>query len=249
MKNIILINNNGKNMTEEIKKLETIHEVLSSLQLNLKVGKEQDNTFGKYKYRKAEDILEAVKLELSKELYPDCTIITQPEPKEIGGRFFISCEARLLTSDNGLSAFGYAELETHKKGMDLAQLTGAATSYAKKYALGNLFAIDDSKDDPDSKDNSKAGKPKNAAGFNPNGGLANGLDMKEKLDKKNQEDFAGLKANIESCGGIEELYSVRNDKDNKKIVASLIKYNPDLYEKIKNSVKTMELEFEEGSKI
>lgn len=217
-------------MTEEIKKLETIHEVLSSLQLNLKVGKEQDNTFGKYKYRKAEDILEAVKLELSKELYPDCTIITQPEPKEIGGRFFISCEARLLTSDNGLSAFGYAELETYKKGMDLAQLTGAATSYAKKYALGNLFAIDDSKDDPDSKDNSKAGKPKNAAGFSSNGDLANGVDMQEKLDKKNQEQFAGLKATIESCGGLEELKEVWSLKENVAIVRSLLKRNEPLHD-------------------
>jgi len=138
-----------------VKKLETIGKILSSIQLNLKVSKEQNNKFGNYKYRKAEDILEAYKIEVKKDIYPFCDITTPVEPVLVGGRFFMKCTAILESAGDIKEAPGYAELEVSKKGMDLAQLTGAANSYAKKYALGNLFAIDDSKDDPDSKDNTK----------------------------------------------------------------------------------------------
>jgi hypothetical protein len=227
-------------MTDEIKKLDNISDILSSIQANLKVSKEQNNTFGKYKYRKAEDILEAVKKELEKEIYPMCSIITQPVPTVIGDRFFIKCTAILKSSkklEDATEADGYAELEENKKGMDLAQLTGAATSYAKKYALGNLFAIDDSKDDPDSKDNTKTGtKPKGE--FDDWGQSVKGKEWCEK-------NFTAAKEIIEACKDQDGLKVAW--KSNQVTVSRLKKYDKVRYELIldaKDGMKRM-LEAEE----
>lgn len=213
-------------MTEEIKKLETIQEVLSSIQLNLKVSKEQNNKFGNYKYRKAEDILEAVKKELGEEKYPPCSIITSIHPAVVGDRFFIRCSAEITLAETSLIAEGWAELETSKKGMDLAQLTGAATSYAKKYALGNLFAIDDSKDDPDSKDNTKS-KPTSIIKK-----LSASVEAEttEVFAKKNEDQFLDAKRAITGCGSVEELEAAW--KSMSKEIKSLEKRAPDLYAEI-----------------
>lgn len=135
---------------EEVK-LNGIYEILNSLQLNLKSPKDKKNTFGKYSYRDAEGILKAAKQELLKDIYPkSCCLLINAEPKDIGNRFFMKATACLLFNNEKIETNAFAGLDESKKGMDSAQLSGAAISYAKKYALCNLLAIDDSEDDPDS---------------------------------------------------------------------------------------------------
>jgi hypothetical protein len=114
------------------------------IQEELKAPKNQRNNFGNYNYRSAEDIIEAVKPIAHKyEMY----LNVSDEVVEIGGRIYVKSTARLSDlNGNGFSATGFAREEETKKGMDGAQITGAASSYARKYALNGLLAIDDTKD-------------------------------------------------------------------------------------------------------
>jgi len=117
---------------------------LVKIQAELKAPKNQTNNFGKYKYRSAEDIIEAVKPILNK--YGTALVISD-EVVQVGDRIYIKATATLLDgTDDSISVNGWAREEESKKGMDSAQLTGSTASYAKKYALSNLFAIDDTKD-------------------------------------------------------------------------------------------------------
>ncbi|CUU80392.1 ERF superfamily [Campylobacter hyointestinalis] len=117
---------------------------LIKAQIELKAPKTQFNKFGGYQYRSCEDIFEALKP--LQEKYQFATI-ANAEIVIKDGRFFVKATATILNSEGKeRSTDGYAELPEAKKGMDLSQLTGSATSYAKKIALGNLFAIDDTKD-------------------------------------------------------------------------------------------------------
>jgi hypothetical protein len=123
----------------------TIHQRLCEIQKELKVGKEHNNSFGKYKYRKAEDILKAVKELLEGNEY----ITTSADIQVIQDRFYVVVKACFHKKAEEIIALGFARESQEKKGMDDAQLTGATTSYAKKYALCNLFAIDDEIDADD----------------------------------------------------------------------------------------------------
>jgi len=123
----------------------TIHQRLCEIQKKLKVGKEHNNSFGKYKYRKAEDILKEIKEYLIDDEY----ITTSAQIQLIQERFYVVITACFHKSLETVCATGYARESFDKKGMDDAQLTGATTSYAKKYALCNLFAIDDEADNDD----------------------------------------------------------------------------------------------------
>lgn len=117
---------------------------LVKIQAELKVPKNQTNAFGKYKYRSAEDIIEAVKPILNK--YGTALVVSD-EVVQVGDRVYIKATATLLDStDDHISVNGWAREEEVKKGMDAAQITGSASSYARKYALNGLFAIDDTKD-------------------------------------------------------------------------------------------------------
>jgi hypothetical protein len=117
---------------------------LVKIQAELKAPKGQFNAFGKYKYRNAEDIIEAVKPILFK--YGTALVITD-EVVQVGDRIYVQATATLLDdTDNTISSKGWAREEELKKGMDAAQITGSASSYARKYALNGLFAIDDTKD-------------------------------------------------------------------------------------------------------
>jgi hypothetical protein len=117
---------------------------LAKIQVELKVPKTQVNNFGKYKYRSAEDIVEAVKPILSK--YKTALVISD-EVVQVGDRIYVKATATLLDeTDNHITVNGWAREEEVKKGMDAAQITGSASSYARKYALNGLFAIDDTKD-------------------------------------------------------------------------------------------------------
>jgi hypothetical protein len=125
--------------------------LLNEIQQKLKVPKGQFNAFAKYNYRNAEDILEAVK-----PLLGDGTLRLDDELVQIGDRYYVKATAWLTdgSAENTWGAAGYAREEAEKKGMDAAQITGAASSYARKYALNGLFCIDDTKD-ADNHDNTK----------------------------------------------------------------------------------------------
>ena len=121
-------------------------EKLIAIQQALKAPKGQYNSFGGYNYRSCEDILEAVKPILAKE---KVALTISDEIVEVGGRIYVKATATLHDpSDANIIArtSAYAREEESKKGMDAAQLTGATSSYARKYALNGLFAIDDNKD-------------------------------------------------------------------------------------------------------
>ena len=116
-------------------------ETLNRIQKELKAPKSQRNTFGNYNYRNAEDILEAVKPLLGK-----AVLTLTDEIVLIGDRYYVKAQAILTDGADVRIACAYAREALDKKGMDVAQITGAASSYARKYALNGLFCIDDTKD-------------------------------------------------------------------------------------------------------
>jgi hypothetical protein len=130
---------------EKTKKILTLREKLLVIQTELKAPKSQLNKFGNYNYRSCEDILEALK-PLLKENRVVLTI--GDKIVKVGDRYYVKSGAEIKDLDSESSIFvnAYAREEETKKGMDGSQITGAASSYARKYALNGLFGIDDSKD-------------------------------------------------------------------------------------------------------
>ena len=120
-----------------------LHEKLLAIQTKLKAPKGQYNKFGNFNYRSAEDILEAVK-PLNAEQGVLLTITD--EIKEIGGRVYVVSTATVSDGTDTLQVSAFAREPENKKGMDESQITGATSSYARKYALNGLYAIDDNKD-------------------------------------------------------------------------------------------------------
>ena len=147
-------------------------ELLNKIQQALKVPKSHHNSFGNYDYRNAEDILEAAKPLLGKGV-----LVVSDEIVNVGTRYYVKATATLSESKKLLSpvemqqgagpfyesvtSTAYARESEDKKGMDSAQITGAASSYARKYALNGLFLIDDAKD-ADGEDNTAPEQPKKA---------------------------------------------------------------------------------------
>ena len=122
-----------------------IYAALMAVQSELKAPKGQENTFGKYRYRSAEDILEAVKpLLKANGLY----LRISDAVELIGDRYYVKATVTVvdIATGDAESATAYAREQAEKKGMDAAQVTGATSSYARKYALNALFGIDDTKD-------------------------------------------------------------------------------------------------------
>lgn len=123
-----------------------IYEKLTKLQTELKAPKDLYNSFGKYKYRNTESILEAVK-PLLKEL--QLTQLINDEIIQVGDRFYIKATVTLINiekPDEVVKVNALAREPEVKKGMDASQITGTSSSYARKYALNGLYAIDDTKD-------------------------------------------------------------------------------------------------------
>ena len=123
-------------------------EKLATVQQELIAPKSQYNSFGKYNYRSCEDILKSLK-PLMKKL--KCFVILTDETVQVGSWVFIKATAcffdyEISRNDPVICANGYAGLDEEKKGQDKAQITGSASSYARKYALNGLFCIDDTKD-------------------------------------------------------------------------------------------------------
>jgi hypothetical protein len=125
---------------------------LIAIQSELKAPKNQYNSFGKYKYRSVEDILEAVKPLLLKY---GCTLIIEDEVKEVGGIVFIESTASIQKDMEGRAVTAQAGIDINRKGMDVAQSFGSSSSYARKYALNGLFLIDDTKDPDSTNDHGK----------------------------------------------------------------------------------------------
>lgn len=121
----------------------TLNEKLSSIQMNLKCKKDKWNSFGKYNYRSAEGILEAIKPYLIKH---NVTVIINETLEEIGGFLIMKSIASISNGITTKEAVALVAVDMDQKGMNAPQKFGSASSYAKKYSLGNLFLIDDTAD-------------------------------------------------------------------------------------------------------
>ena len=135
--------------------VKTLQQKLIAIQAELKAPKSQYNKFGGYNYRNCEDILEAVKPLCAKhEIVP----LLSDEIVVIGDRYYVKATAKVMDGKDEIETTAYARESLDKKGMDESQITGSASSYARKYALNGLFCIDDTKD-ADFMDNTQNSKP------------------------------------------------------------------------------------------
>tara|TARA_B110000438_G_C15810396_1_gene649369 strand:- start:793 stop:1344 length:552 start_codon:yes stop_codon:yes gene_type:complete len=130
-------------------------DYLIAIQSELKAPKNQFNGFGKYKYRSAEDILEAVKPLLLKY---GCYLTFTERIEEVAGYLVLISKATICDGETTMSVEAPAGINPERKGMDIAQSFGSSSSYAKKYALGNLFLLDDTKDADSNKINEPIAK-------------------------------------------------------------------------------------------
>lgn len=145
----------AKQATIEQPTMADLTKKLATIQSRLKAPKNQYNSFGKYKYRSCEDILEALKPLANEQ---GCTITIEDSPIMVGEWHYIQATATLSDGYNSTSVKAYARESETKSGMDSSQITGTASSYARKYALNGLFAIDDTKD-ADTMDNRQKVEP------------------------------------------------------------------------------------------
>jgi hypothetical protein len=159
----------------------TLHQKLVEIQQKLKAPKGQFNEFGNYKYRSCEDILEAVKPLLKER---EMLISIQDEMIQLGERYYIKSTVEVTDGKEIKTTTAYAREPQSKKGMDESQITGASSSYARKYAINGMFAIDDTKD-ADTQDNTE--KP----------------ETQENTEKPNPIEMITKK--IEQCDNIEKL--------------------------------------------
>lgn len=162
-------------------------ERLSEIQRNLNVAKDRTNDFGKYKYRNAEDILKAVKTELKES---EAIILTN-DLVDVGPRLFVKATAILQVGEGNHAAVAFAELAAEKKGMDPSQVTGSATSYANKYALGNLLGISDGVDADATNTHGNDPKEINFQDFKFTFGKYNGIFL-HKLPKEDALNYVGF---------------------------------------------------------
>lgn len=125
----------------------SINEKLTTIQKALKASKKEKNDFGGYMYRTIESIFEALKPLLEKE---KVSLTLSDDIIQIGDRYYIKATAKLFDSEGSVEVSAYAREPITKKGTDESQITGAATTYARKYALTGMFLLDNSENDPDS---------------------------------------------------------------------------------------------------
>ena len=124
-----------------------INEKLTTIQKALKASKKEKNDFGGYMYRTIESIFEALKPLLDKE---KVSLTLSDDIVQIGDRYYIKATAKLFDGEGSVEVSAYAREPITKKGTDESQITGAATTYARKYALTGMFLLDNSENDPDS---------------------------------------------------------------------------------------------------
>lgn len=163
----------------------SIHKKMIEVQSELKAPKNQRNSFGNYNYRSCEDIIEAVKPILAEK---ELLLTISDELVEVGERNYIKAVVTVSDGDDKITVTGFAREAVNKKGMDEMQLTGATSSYARKYALNGMFAIDDTKDaDSDSfqKRKSKNNNSSNSSSKNKMPTKKQLADLKDWLENEN----------------------------------------------------------------
>jgi hypothetical protein len=170
--------------------IKTFVETLKKIQQTLKAPKSQKNTFGNYMYRSCEDILEAVK-----PLLGEAVLTITDEMVQLGDRFYVKATVTFEDGKYTKSVSAFARESLTKKGMDESQITGASSSYARKYALNGLFLIDDTKD-ADTQDNSKEESKPIAKVEAP------------KVIKKILTAFGSAEKAINDCDTLEKLSAV-----------------------------------------
>ncbi len=143
MKEVALQEQERRNYSPDYREPSNLQQALKLIQSNLKAPKGQFNSFGRYNYRSAEDILEALKPLLKEN---SLTLTITENTIELGGYLILESTATLSNGVDNISVKAQAGINPDRKGMDIAQSFGSSSSYAKKYALGNLFLLDDTKD-------------------------------------------------------------------------------------------------------
>src|SRR5574344_270073 len=135
----------------------SLHDKLVKIQTELVAKKDLYNKFGKYNYRSAESIIESLKPHLKKH---GLSLTIKDDVKMIGNRFYIMATVELSDGKETIQTTAFAREEEEKKGMDASQVTGASSSYARKYALNGMFAIDDTKDADELNNNAEYTEPR-----------------------------------------------------------------------------------------
>lgn len=180
-----------------------IYQKLLAIQSELKAPKSQFNKFGGYSYRSCEDILEAVKSLLVKN---NATIILQDKVELIGDRYYVKVVAKFIDVETGesIETEALARESDQIKGMQASQITGATSSYARKYALGSLLLLDDCKD----ADSTNHGKENTVNNFNT---FSNTSNSKKLSDKQLARLFAlGYKAGFNNDKVKEQIFKKFN---------------------------------------
>ena len=193
----------------------TILQKLAGVQINLKAPKSKTNSFGKYNYRSCEDILEAVKPLLNT---VGLVLLINDEIIFIEGRFYVKATATIYDTETGESLYcsAYAREADTKSGMDAAQVTGACSSYARKYALNALLCIDDTKDADSDEHATEAQARANA-----------GTSKKQEAKPKEKTQTAGESKKAEDIPERAELRQLIRDYDlDGHKIAEACKLNP-----------------------
>ena len=203
----------------------SIFSKLLSIQNELKAPKNQYNKFGKYNYRSCEDILEATK--------PLClkygaVLLVDDYVEQVGERFYVKAKASLIDIDTEqeIYACAYARESENKKGMDSAQVTGATSSYARKYALNGLFCIDDTKD-VDTQEYQEKKQTNNNQSKNINDYEQVGIEQATllgEIDKKVEELF-NLGVDVKSEGALHFINKFNNNKSDVNTMTQAERYN------------------------
>lgn len=176
------------NKEENKAKFDNVTEVLAHIQKNLHAPKSQFNSFGNYYYRACEDIFDGLK-----KCMPENAIVTvSDEMVLIGERYYIKATATLSFMGASVSNTAFARESLTKKGMDDSQVTGATSSYARKYALNGLFLIDDVKDS-DAQDNKADDDKSNAKGELKKLSGPEFLELQKAIKNSTKETFEGVK--------------------------------------------------------
>lgn len=203
----------------------SIYSKLLSIQNELKAPKNQYNKFGKYNYRSCEDILEALK--------PLClkygaVVLIDDYVSQIGERFYVKAKASLIDIDTQeeVYACAYARESENKKGMNSAQVTGATSSYARKYALNGLFCIDDTKD-VDTQEYQEKKQTNNNQSKNINDYEQVGIEQATLLGEidKRVEELFNLGVDVKSEGALHFINKFNNNKSDVNTMTQAERYN------------------------
>lgn len=180
----------------------TIVAKLMNVQSKLKAPKGQTNSFGKYRYRSCEDILEAVKPLLAEE---GLIATLTDEIVVVGDRFYVKATASVMDGTETISNCAYARESDEKRGMDSSQVTGASSSYARKYALNGLFLIDDTKDADTDEFTKASKKAEKDADLTPHG--------EGMTDERLQKLVAEMTRTGSTEDGLKKAFKVKDIRD------------------------------------